>query len=193
MNPQDSSPFFSSSQMQSADNPLSAAGRFGRLSAIGWYGFIHLVTFFALFAFNLAIGLFNLNTRSLNYDFIQLFNSLAGLGFIVIMVVYFYFLMVVSVRRLHDMNRGGWLIILFIIPLLNVFLGLYLMFGSGTAGINRYGLPRDTAIWEKILAWLIIIMTVLSLLASGSFVSYMMDTTELKTPQEVIQKGTEYF
>lgn len=45
MNPQDSSPFFSSSQMQSADNPLSAAGRFGRLSAIGWYGFIHLVTF----------------------------------------------------------------------------------------------------------------------------------------------------
>lgn len=193
MNPQDSSPFFSSSQMQSADNPLSAAGRFGRLSAIGWYGFIHLVTFFALFAFNLAIGLFNLNTRSLNYDFIQLFNSLAGLGFIVIMVVYFYFLMVVSVRRLHDMNRGGWLIILFIIPLLNVFLGLYLMFGSGTVGINRYGLPRDTAIWEKILAWLIIIMTVLSLLASGSFVSYMMDTTELKTQQEVIQKGTEYF
>ena len=193
MNPQDSSPFFSSSQMQSADNPLSAAGRFGRLSAIGWYGFIHLVTFFALFAFNLAIGLFNLNTRSLNYDFIQLFNSLAGLGFIVIMVVYFYFLMVVSVRRLHDMNRGGWLIILFIIPLLNVFLGLYLMFGSGTAGISRYGLPRGTAIWEKILAWLIIIMTVLSLLASGSFVSYMMDTTELKTPQEVIQKGTEYF
>ena len=193
MNPQDSSPFFSSSQMQSADNPLSAAGRFGRLSAIGWYGFIHLVTFFALFAFNLAIGLFNLNTRSLNYDFIQLFNSLAGLGFIVIMIVYFYFLMVVSVRRLHDMNRGGWLIILFIIPLLNVFLGLYLIFGSGKAGINRYGLPRDTAIWEKILAWLIIIMTVLSLLASGSFVSYMMDTTELRTPQEVIQKGTEYF
>lgn len=193
MNPQDSSPFFSSSQMQSADNPLSAAGRFGRLSAIGWYGFIHLVTFFALFAFNLAIGLFNLNTRSLNYDFIQLFNSLAGLGFIVIMVVYFYFLMVVSVRRLHDMNRGGWLIILFIIPLLNVFLGLYLMFGSGTAGINRYGLPHDTTIWEKILAWLIIIMTVLSLLASGSFVSYMMDTSELKIPQEVIQKGTKYF
>lgn len=193
MNPQDSSPFFSSSQMQGADNPLSAAGRFGRLSAIGWYGFIHFVTFFALFAFNLAIGLFNLNTRSLNYDFIQLFNSLAGLGFIVIMVVYFYFLMVVSVRRLHDMNRGGWLIILFIIPLLNVFLGLYLMFGSGTAGINRYGLPHDTAIWEKILAWLIIIMTVLSLLASGSFVSYMMDTSELKTPQEVIQKSTEYF
>lgn len=193
MNPQDSSPFFSSSQMQGADNPLSAAGRFGRLSAIGWYGFIHFVTFFALFAFNLAIGLFNLNTRSLNYDFIQLFNSLAGLGFIVIMVVYFYFLMVVSVRRLHDMNRGGWLIILFIIPLLNVFLGLYLMFGSGTAGINRYGLPHDTVIWEKILAWLIIIMTVLSLLASGSFVSYMMDTSELKTPQEVIQKSTEYF
>jgi uncharacterized membrane protein YhaH (DUF805 family) len=193
MKPQDSSPFFSRAQIPPRDHPLSAAGRFGRLSAIGWYGFMHLVTLFTLIAFSLTLGILNLSTYSLDSNITQLFSSLAGLGFIVILVLYFYFLMVISVRRLHDMNRGGWLILVFLIPFLNIVLGLYLLLGSGTAGPNRYGLARETAVWEKILAWFIIITTVLSFWASGSLMSYMMGTGELETPQEVIQKGTQYF
>ena len=101
--------------------------------------------------------------------------------------------MVISIRRLHDMNRSGWLILLFLLPIVNILLGLYLLLGSGTAGVNNYGLPRETPVWEKILAWLMIIITVLSFLASGSMVSYMFGTGELEMPQEVIQKGTQYF
>lgn len=193
MNPQDSSPFFSPPQPTSSDNPLSPEGRFGRLSSIGWYGFVHLITFFATIALSLAMGIFNLNTLSVDNQFVNTLTGIAGLGFVVILVLYIYLVMVISIRRLHDMNRSGWLILLFLLPVVNILLGLYLLLGSGTAGVNNYGLPRETPVWEKILAWLMIIITVLSFLASGSMVSYMFGTGELEMPQEVIQKGTQYF
>jgi uncharacterized membrane protein YhaH (DUF805 family) len=193
MNPQDSSPFFSRPQPTSSDNPLSPEGRFGRLSSIGWYGFVHLITFFATIALSLVMGIFNLNTLSVDNQFVNTLTGIAGLGFVVILVLYIYLVMVITIRRLHDMNRSGWLILLFLLPVVNILLGLYLLLGSGTAGINNYGLPRETPVWEKILAWLMIIITVLSFLASGSMVSYMFGKGELEMPQEVIQKGTQYF
>lgn len=195
MNPQDSSPFFSRPPLPTNDNPLSPQGRFGRLSSIGWYGFVHLITFFATFALSLTMGIFHLNTLSVDNQFVNTLTGLAGLGFVVILVLYLYFLMVISIRRLHDMNRSGWLILLFLIPLLNIFMGLYLLLGSGSKGVNNYGLPRATSVWEKILAWLMIIITVLSFMASSSIVSYMFGAGELEMPQpqEVIQKGTAYF
>ena len=193
MNPQDASPFFSRPQPTSSDNPLSPKGRFGRLSSIGWYVFIHLVTFFATIAFSLAIGIVNFSTQSIDNDIVAIFTSLSGLGFLVIMLLYVYFLMVISIRRLHDMNRSGWFSVFLFIPVLNVLIGLYLLLGSGTAGINRYGLPRHTPVWEKILAWLMIIITILSMFASSTLLSYMLGAGDLEMPQDIIQKGTEYF
>lgn len=43
MNSKDTSPFFSRSPVPSNDNPLSLEGRFGRLSFIGWYAFLHII------------------------------------------------------------------------------------------------------------------------------------------------------
>lgn len=147
MNPQDSSPFFSSSQMQGADNPFISSRSFWAFKC-DWLVWFHTFGhFFVLFAFNLAIGLFNLNTRSLNYDFIQLFNSLAGLGFIVIMVVYFYFEVSVSVVYTTWTEVVGWLSCSSFHCWMSFRALSHVRFG--TAGINRYGLPRDTAIWEK--------------------------------------------
>ena len=193
MNPQDSAPFFSRSQATNTDNPLSLQGRFGRLSSIGWYAFVHLITFFASIALSLTVGIFNLNTLSMDHQFVNTLTGIAGLGFVVIVLLYLYFLMVITVRRLHDMNRSGWFILLFMLPLLNILLGMYLLLGSGTAGINNYGLPRETPVWEKILAWLMIILMLLSFLASSSMLSYMVGAGELDMPQQVIQKGSEYF
>lgn len=45
----------------------------------------------------------------------------------------------VGVRRLHDQDRSGWLLLLGLIPLLGGFALLVLMFLSGTNGGNRYG------------------------------------------------------
>lgn len=193
MMPHDSSPFFSPPPLPSNDHPLSASGRFGRLSAIAWYGFIHLMTLFASIALSLVLGLLNLQQWSMSHLSLNTLSSMTGLGFSVIFLLYLYFLWVITIRRLHDMNRSGWFSLFFLLPILNVLLSLYLLFGSGSTGSNRYGAARVTAIWEKILAWLMIILTLLSFTVSGSFMSYQFQSGEINTPQQVIEKGTAYF
>lgn len=47
------------------------------------------------------------------------------------------------INRLHDLNKSGWLGLLGLIPLVNVFFGIYLLFGRGTNGANDYGAPPE--------------------------------------------------
>jgi uncharacterized membrane protein YhaH (DUF805 family) len=44
----------------------------------------------------------------------------------------------VAVRRLHDVNKSAWLILIGIIPLVNFYI-LFLLLTQGTPGINRFG------------------------------------------------------
>jgi uncharacterized membrane protein YhaH (DUF805 family) len=48
------------------------------------------------------------------------------------------------VKRLHDLNKSGWLWLLGLIPLVNVFFGIYLLFGKGTEDSNDYGAPTES-------------------------------------------------
>ncbi len=45
----------------------------------------------------------------------------------------------ITVKRLHDLDRPGWHIFLFWIPLYNIWLELVLLFQPGTFGPNDYG------------------------------------------------------
>lgn len=58
----------------------------------------------------------------------------------------------VAVRRLHDQDRSGWLLLLVLIPVLGWFALLVLMLLSGTPGTNRYGPdpknPYDTDVFS---------------------------------------------
>lgn len=45
----------------------------------------------------------------------------------------------VQVRRLHDQNLTGWLVLLFFIPYIGGLVGLVFMCLRGTAGPNRFG------------------------------------------------------
>lgn len=44
-----------------------------------------------------------------------------------------------AIRRLHDLDRSGWLFLLALIPILNLFLEIYLFCFRGTRGVNKYG------------------------------------------------------
>ena len=58
---------------------------------------------------------------------------------IVIHVVFAIGMFMLSVRRFHDLNTaGGWSCLGFV-PLVNLFLFLYLIFAKGTDGSNKYG------------------------------------------------------
>ena len=45
----------------------------------------------------------------------------------------------VSVKRLHDRNRSGWLLLLSLIPVINLWIALELGVLKGTEGANKYG------------------------------------------------------
>ena len=48
-----------------------------------------------------------------------------------------------SVRRLHDINLSGWLLLTIILPLVNFILALMLLFAPSNSGRNNYGNPSE--------------------------------------------------
>lgn len=56
-------------------------------------------------------------------------------SFIVILVMTWGYM----VRRLNDINASGWLSLLMLVPIVNLVLGLVLLFKKGSEGGNDYG------------------------------------------------------
>lgn len=44
-----------------------------------------------------------------------------------------------GIRRLHDLNKSGWFMLLMLVPVVNLAFLLYLWFMPGTVGYNRFG------------------------------------------------------
>lgn len=61
--------------------------------------------------------------------------AIAGLFALFSLVPHF----AVAVRRLHDQDRSGWLLLLYLLPVLGWFALLVLFLLEGTPGPNRYG------------------------------------------------------
>lgn len=187
------SSLFSSSLPPAPDRPLTPSGRFNRLSYLAWYGFINLMGLMCLFGTGLIMGIFSLS--QVTWDD-QLLNALSGsFGFIMfgISILFFYFHVVLIIRRLHDTNRSGWWCLLFFVPVIQFILIVYLLLVPGSKANNDYGAPRPSPVWEKILGWMILIVLLLSLLMLGRLFSFMMGTGHLDLPHKLIPKNTGYF
>jgi len=80
-------------------------------------------------------------------------NTLIFLIGILTFLVYFYILLTPSKRRLNDLNKSGWVSLLWFIPMINIILWLCLVFVKGDIGINNYGAPsRPPSLLIKIIA-----------------------------------------
>lgn len=146
----------------STDSALSASGRFGRLSYLGWIFIINVFTILLFASLGLLWNsLYGANVVEVASDSVTL--SL-GLLSLLIYLVLFYFSIVFIIRRFHDLNRTGWLSLLLIVPLVNIIMILYLLFARGSDGVNDYGLPHQTKSWEKVCAWLGVIVLPLALI-----------------------------
>ncbi len=44
-----------------------------------------------------------------------------------------------AVKRFHDLGQSGWMFLLLLVPVVNLFVGLWLLFGPGVVGSNQYG------------------------------------------------------
>ena len=47
----------------------------------------------------------------------------------------------ITIRRWHDLGFSGWFSVLNFIPIVNLFVGFYLLLKKGEPGANKYGAP----------------------------------------------------
>src|SRR5690554_6609191 len=103
------------------DSALSATGRFGRMSFLAW----NCLLSFALTLLILVIAIIAPNLL------VDLSSGSMGIGMILLVIIYivaFYYSFIFTIRRLHDRNHTGWLSLLILVPVVNIILGLYLIF-----------------------------------------------------------------
>ena len=70
----------------------------------------------------------------------------------------------ISIRRWHDLGYSGWFIVLHFIPIINLFVGLFLFFRAGNEETNKYGLVpinRNLTFFDKVWLWTFVAIIVL--------------------------------
>lgn len=87
------------------------------------------------------------------------------------MVVLYVVILVLSVmfakRRLNDLNRSGWWFLLFIVPIVNLLLTIYLIFFPGSDGSNDYGpAPVANSLGVQILGWMMPVLFAIGIIAA---------------------------
>jgi len=79
---------------------------------------------------------------------------LGDVGMIILGIAYLGILVPsigIGVRRLHDVDKSGWMMLIALIPILGGLYLLYLYVTKGTTGPNRFGpdpLGSDTAVFN---------------------------------------------
>ena len=109
-----------------------------------------------------ALMLFTAITTPFLYKLCSLF---LPLFFVLILTIGYaagvtYAMFVLYIKRLHDLDRTGWLSILILVPFLNIMFTAYLCFKRGTPGPNDYG---DSLTYEGPLLLLLLCYGVLCL------------------------------
>lgn len=133
-------------------------GRIGRIRYLGWS--------MALMLAFLPIGGVILASFALSDALAGLLTLVACLALVVVSVC-------IGVQRLHDIGWSGWLWLLNFVPIIGSVFALVMLFMPGTDGPNRYGPPpppNSRAV--KVLAWLIILVPVIGIVAAISIPAY---------------------
>ncbi len=67
-------------------------------------------------------------------------HSFGDLLFLCIFLFFFFpFIIIVTIKRFHDIGYSGWATLLMFVPILNIGGGFLLLFKDGTIGTNKYG------------------------------------------------------
>lgn len=140
---------------------VSPKGRFGRLSYLAWGMGIMAV---ASTLISMAMGFLG-SASGTDPETFALLNVVMQIP---LMIIGFLF----SIRRLHDIDLSGWWVLLGLVPLVNVFFWLYMLLKRGTDGPNRFGAPRFTPTWEKVVGAVLPALFLVGMLAAIAIPAY---------------------
>ena len=144
--------------------PFDPKGRFSRLSWLAWNLVLAVVgsIVVGIVVFILgALGLAAMPQPTTAPD-----AAVPILGVIVLVIPYLVMAVlgwILSIRRFHDIDASGWWSLTLIVPLVNLITFLVLLFKRGDESANRFGPPRPTPDWERVLGIIYIVLIVLGL------------------------------
>lgn len=146
--------------------PFDAKGRFGRLSYIAWYLTVTLGLYavFIVFALIFGIGIGVMGSESSTAGGIA--GGLFGILYVAVVIAMLVVAIIFLIRRLHDIDLSGWWALLMLVPIVNAVFGIFAMVKAGTPGANRFGPPRETRGWERVVGIIGIVLFVLSLVVT---------------------------
>ncbi|WP_343682002.1 DUF805 domain-containing protein [Acinetobacter baylyi] len=166
----------------SLNSPFKAKGRFSRLSFAAWSFVSTLAIIGMLLVISVVFGALASDSNA-----IQIFGSLL---LIAIYVTFLVFSVIFIIRRLHDRNHNGWFAILFFVPIINLIFIIYLLCAKGDIETNRFGAPRATPSWERVMGWIyIVLMPIVVILgvSSDAMMAYQRYTLHSKQVSDVSQ------
>ncbi len=135
---------------------FSFSGRIGRMRYLAYNFGANLVLMAAMIP--LAGGMSGLAA-------VPDMGSVFGIFYIIANIVGFVIAIMWGKRRLNDLNRSGWWMLLLIVPLVNLILVIYLICFSGSQASNDYGSqPVANPTSVIILGSLLIIIFVLGII-----------------------------
>ncbi len=151
--------------------PSSLWKAHGRLSMLSYWA--HTLVLTIVFTVAVAILVLLMGVLSGGFEALASGGQPNGTALIVALVIgipAFIALMWVSicmiVKRLHDRNHTGWMSLLFLVPLVNIIFSLYALLFPGNKTSNRYGAPRPTKGWEKVLGILMLVFYIVGLVGA---------------------------
>lgn len=92
------------------------------------------------------------------------------IGMVALAIAYIAILIltvIAGIQRLHDLDKTGWLWLLFFVPLINVLFAIYILCASGSDAPNNYGTPPPpNKRWNIALALVFPLLFILGIVAS---------------------------
>ncbi len=110
-------------------------------------------------------------------DFAPSLSMTTGFGiftiilFIAVIIIFTVVSVCLCIRRLHDLNKSGWLWLLFLIPVVNIIFGIYIFVAKGTDGPNNYGPKRPTEQTERLLGIVYSVFLAIFIVAYGGIIA----------------------
>lgn len=131
---------------------FTTQGRIGRLRYLAWS--------MALMAAALGLLLIASTTFAASAVLGMILTGVFGIGFVLVSVQ-------IGVQRLHDVGWSGWLMLLYLVPVVGTFFPLVVLLLPGNGGVNRFGPPQPpNSRAVKILAALWLLVPFIGILAA---------------------------
>lgn len=143
---------------------FSASGRIGRLRYLAY------VTGMNLLLYAIFIPLMG-GTAFMTEGPAEMMASISGLVMILFYILTIVLSIIFAKRRLNDLDKTGWFLLLFLVPIVNLILAIYMIFFRGSEGENRFGAaPVANTLGVKILGLLLPIIMIVGIVAYQGFI-----------------------